>query len=123
MNEPDLEKTEFNCPSCGTLARQTWLACYAEQITNQAGVPLRIQGADLERLANNPQYPPEVRAQKVDYWNRVNGGAVFLERWAPVHTDVFVAGMELSFCNACGAVAVWLGGDLVHPSGTETVSA
>jgi hypothetical protein len=51
----------------------------------------------------------------VDYWNKVNGGEVFLDRWAPVQTDLFVAGMELSVCRASTALAVWLGGELVSP--------
>jgi len=92
-----------------------WLNVYAEPVSNAAGVPLRIAGADLERLRQNPQLPPEVRATKVAYWNRVNGGAVFLDRWAPVNTDLFVAGMELSVCRSCRATAVWLGGKMVYP--------
>ena len=44
-----------------------------------------------------------------------NGGDVFLDRWAPVQTDLFVAGMELSVCLGCRATAVWLGGRLAHP--------
>lgn len=80
------------------------------------GVPLRIEGSDLERLAENPQFPPEVREQKVAYWHRVNRGEVFLDRWAPVHTDLYVAGMEVSVCRECMAAAIWLGGTLVYPT-------
>lgn len=76
-------------------------------------MPLRIAGEGLEQLSRNPQFPPEVREQKVAYWNRVNGGDVFLDRWAPVHTELFVAGMELSVCRACMGLAVWMGGKLV----------
>ncbi len=74
---------------------------------------MRIEGAGLEMLKRNPQFPPEVREQKVAYWNRVNGGDVFLDRWAPVQTDLFVAGMELSVCRSCMALEVWLGGERV----------
>jgi len=79
------------------------------------GVPLRIQGADLERLKANPQFPPEVRDQKVAYWNKVNRGEVFLDRWAPINSDLFVAGMELSVCHKCTGVAIWLGGNMIYP--------
>ena len=82
------------------------------------GVPLRIAGAGLEQLKQNPQFPPEVREQKVAYWNRVNSGDVFLDRWAPANTDLFVAGMELSVCHACKGMAVWLGGEVVFPKAT-----
>lgn len=112
---PAFDKTRFTCPTCHTLSDQVWLNVYAQPVNNPAGVPLRIAGTDLERLSRNPQFPPQVREQKVAYWNKVNGGAVFLDRWAPVQTDVFVAGMELSVCRACMTTAVWLGGRRVHP--------
>jgi hypothetical protein len=92
-----------------------WLNVYAQPVSNPAGVPLRIAGAGLEQLKANPQFPPAVRDQKVAYWNRVNGGDVFLDRWAPVQTELFVAGMELSVCRSCRATAVWLGGRMVYP--------
>ena len=92
-----------------------WLNAYASPVNNPEGVPLRIAGAGLEMLKNNPQFPPEVREQKVAYWERVNGGDVFLDRWAPVQSDLFVAGMELSVCRNCMAVAVWLGGKRIWP--------
>jgi hypothetical protein len=114
-NAPAFGQTHFTCPSCKETADQVWLNVYAEPVSNAAGVPLRIAGADLERLRQNPQFPPEVRDTKVTYWNKVNSGAVFLDRWAPVHTELFVAGMELSVCRSCRATAVWLGGKIVYP--------
>lgn len=76
-------------------------------------MPLRIEGEGLEQLSRNPQFPPDVREQKLAYWNRVNGGEVFLDRWVPVQTELFVAGMEISVCRACMGLAVWMGGKLV----------
>ena len=113
--QPSFQSTKFTCPGCDQLSDQAWFNVYANRIENAAGVPLRIQGADLERLSENPQFPPEVRRQKVEYWEKVNAGEVFLDRWAPIQSDVFVAGMELSVCHACMSVAVWLGGKKVYP--------
>ena len=113
--EPSLQLSRFTCPSCGEVHDMVWLNLSAERVNNPMGVPLRIAGADLERLANNPQFPPEVRDQKVDYWNKVNSGYVFLDRWAPVQTDLFMAGLEVSVCSGCMATGVWLGGKLVYP--------
>ena len=110
---PAFDLPRFTCPSCHELADQVWLNAYAEPVNNAAGVPLRIAGAGLEQLKQNPQFPPAVRDQKVAYWNRVNAGEVFLDRWAPVQTNLFVAGLELSVCRQCMATAVWLGGKMV----------
>jgi hypothetical protein len=115
MKNPAFDSARFDCPHCDQESDQTWLNVYASQVHNPAGVPLRIAGEGLEQLKQNPQFPPEVRDQKVAYWNRVNDGGVFLERWAPVQSELFVAGMELSVCHGCGELAVWLGGQIVHP--------
>ena len=112
---PAFNLSRFSCPNCGELAEQAWFNTYANQITSPAGVPLRIAGADLERLSRNPSFSPEVRQQKVAYWNRVNEGQVFLDRWTPIQSDVFVAGMELSACHSCLQIAVWLGGEMIYP--------
>jgi hypothetical protein len=119
--EPAFNLTKFTCPNCHELSEQAWFNTYANQISNAEGVPLRIAGADLERLSRNPQFPADVREQKIEYWNKVNNGEVFLDRWAPVQTDVFVAGMELSVCHQCLKSAIWLGGKMVYPQsgGTE----
>jgi hypothetical protein len=112
--EPSIRQARFTCPSCDKLADQVWLNTYASPVNNPAGVPLRIEGEGLELLSKNPQFPPEVREQKVNYWNKVNNGEVFLDRWAPVQTDLFVAGLEVSVCRECMAAAIWLGGEMVY---------
>lgn len=112
---PAFNLARFTCPHCHELASQVWLNAYAQPVNNPAGIPLRIAGTDLERLGQNPQFPPEVRVQKLAYWNRVNSGNVFLDRWSPVQTDLFVAGLELSVCRNCMETAVWTGGRMVYP--------
>ena len=111
--EPDFQSTRFTCPSCKELSDQAWFNLYAEQVNNPSGVPLRIQGEGLEMLKNNPQFPPDVREQKVAYWNKVNSGELFLDRWAPVQTDLFVAGLEMSVCRSCLAPLMWKGGQRI----------
>ena len=115
MTEPSIKEKHFACPHCHTESEHTWLNAYASPVHHPDGVPLRIEGAGLEMLKQNPQFPPDVRDQKVAYWTRVNGGNVFLDRWAPAQSDLFVAGMELSICHTCSELAIWLGGTMVHP--------
>ncbi len=115
---PDFQKARFSCPHCDRVTDQAWFNAYASRVNNPAGVPLRIAGEGLERLAANPQFSPEVREQKVAYWQRVNSGDVFLDRWAPVQSDLLVAGLEISVCTDCLGTAVWLGGHCVYPPGS-----
>jgi len=113
--QPDFQSREFTCPHCKEEGEQVWFNLYAEQLNNPAGVPLRIEGKMLDMLKANPQFPPDVKEQKVAYWNRVNSGDVFLDRWAPVQSDMIVAGLELSACRSCLGVMVWSGGQPVYP--------
>lgn len=115
MTSENFQSRNFECTGCGEHTEHTWLNAYAAPVANPAGVPLRIEGEGLEMLKQNPQFPPEVLEQKVAYWNRVNGGDVFLDRWAPVQSDLLVAGMELSVCHGCMLMSVWLGGERVFP--------
>lgn len=113
---PSFQSTRFTCPNCNELSEQGWFNAYMSPVNNPAGVPLRIQGADLERLSRNPQFPPDVLEQKIAYWNKVNCGEVFPDRWAPIQSDVLMAGMEISLCHSCTKPAIWLGGKLVYPT-------
>jgi len=117
--EASIESNRFICPHCNEEADQVWLNAYAAPVSNPAGVPLRIAGAGLDQLRQNPQFPPEVRKEKVAYWERVNGGEVFLDRWAPVQTDLFVAGLEFSVCRACTGLSVWMGGNRIGAASGE----
>lgn len=112
---PALDRTQFTCPACYALTDHAWLNAYAAPISNPDGVPLRIAGEGLAQLAANPRFPAGVREAKVAYWNRVNRGEVFIDRWVPVHSEALVAGLELSVCVQCQGTAVWLGGKMVYP--------
>lgn len=117
--EPSLKSNRFTCPRCNEEADQVWLNVYAAPVSNPEGLPLRIEGEGLRQLSENPQFPPDIREQKVAYWNKVNSGEVFLDRWVPVQTDLFVAGMELSVCRSCQGLAVWMGGRLASDPATR----
>lgn len=113
----DFQRARFNCPHCQRVTDHVWFNAYASPVQNPDGVPLRIAGEGLELLARNPRFPAELREQKLAYWRRVNAGEVFLDRWAPVRSDVLVAGLEVSLCRACLGAAIWLGGRRVFPQG------
>jgi hypothetical protein len=76
--EPAFALARFTCPHCQQLASQVWLNVYAQPLSNPAGVPLRIAGADLDRLSQNPQFPPDVREQN---WPTGTGPTAALCFW------------------------------------------
>jgi hypothetical protein len=112
---PALDSRYFNCPHCGVLSQQSWFNLYADPINSPEGVPLRIDESGLQRLRENPMFTEEVRQQKVDYWERVTAGKIFLDRWAPCHSDIFVTNTAISGCHNCQQPAIWLRDKIIFP--------
>jgi hypothetical protein len=116
---PSIDSRYFTCPSCGVASQQAWFNLYADPINNEEGVPLRLDEAGLQRLRNNPMFTEEVRRTKVEYWERVTGGEVFLDRWAPCQSDIFLTNTAVSACHACRKPAIWLQEKIIFPPPTD----
>ena len=113
--EPAIDSRRFSCPHCGVLAQQSWFNLYADPINSPSGVPLRLDETGLQQLRDNPMFTEAVRRQKVDYWERVTGGEVFLDRWAPCQSDIFLTNTAVSGCHSCGQPAIWLRDRIIFP--------
>jgi len=113
--EPSIERTIFTCPHCQETGRQAWFNLYADQIRNEQGLPLRLGESDLQRLRDNPTFSEDKRKQVVGYWERVVSGKVFVDRWAPCYSELFVANVSLSICHACEDPVIWLRDQIIHP--------
>ena len=113
---PSIDSRYFSCPHCGVVSQQSWFNLYADPISSEAGVPLRLDKSGLQRLRDNPMFTEEVRRQKVSYWERVTGGEVFLDRWAPCHSDIFVTNTAVSACHNCQQPTIWLRDEIIFPT-------
>lgn len=116
---PSIDSRYFSCPHCGNVAEQAWFNLYADPINSEAGVPLRLDDSGLQRLRDNPMFTEEVRRQKVDYWERVTGGEIFLDRWAPCASDVFLTNTAVSACYDCRKPAIWLREEIIFPANAK----
>ncbi len=115
---PAINRRVFTCPHCRETIEQVWFNLYADRVNNEQGLPLRLTAADLQRLRDNPTFSEAKREQVVNYWERVTAGEVFLDRWAPAYSEIFVANLALSACTACQQSAVWIRDQMVHPDQT-----
>jgi hypothetical protein len=96
--EPSIELTSFTCPSCNQLSEHAWFNTYAKRINKLAGAPLRVQGENLERLSQKPQFSPDVRKQKLNIGIRLTAarysltaGRQFIQTYlSPVWNSAFV---------------------------------
>jgi hypothetical protein len=113
---PSIDSCYFSCPHCGVVTQQSWFNLYADPINSETGVPLRLDESGLQRLRENPMFTEDVRRQKVDYWERVTGGEVFLDRWAPCHSDIFMTNTAVSACHNCLKPSIWLQDKIIFPS-------
>lgn len=115
MSEPKIDSKLFVCPHCKVESAQTWFQLYADPIRNEQASPLQLDEDDLERLRTNPSFSEEKRRQVVNYWERVTAGDVFLDRWAPCYSEIFVANLSLSACQHCRKPTIWLRDQIVFP--------
>ena len=113
---PSIDSHYFSCPHCAVVSEQSWFNLYADPVSGEARVPLRLDKSGLQRLRDNPMFTEEVRRQKVNYWERVTGGEVFLDRWAPCHSDIFVTNTAVSACHSCQQIAIWLRNEIIFPT-------
>jgi hypothetical protein len=115
VSEPKIDSKFFECPHCKAESAQTWFQLYADPIRNEGGSPLQLDEDDLERLRTNPSFSEEKRSQVVNYWERVVAGDVFLDRWVPCYSEMFVANLSVSACHACRNPTIWLRDQIVFP--------
>ncbi|MDA0780994.1 MAG: DUF4145 domain-containing protein [Rickettsiales bacterium] len=63
---PNVDKTSFHCPHCGTKAPQLWLDCYGEEVPTDDGLPYVITLKKTEKMIE-------------DFKSSDNGGIIFEE--------------------------------------------
>ena len=111
---PAIDRSKFTFPHCAVTGPQAWFNTYADRVTNHE-VPLRLSNADLERVRTNLMLSEARRAKAVPYWEKVMAGGVFLDRWVPSDSDIFVANLTISARHNCEQPAIWLREQMVYP--------
>lgn len=115
-NPPSVSETAFECPHCGAYTTQHWYQLAAAQMGEDHRTPV-IPAPDLrERIENDRDLEPEVRASLIEWAEQMHSGLVFFEKNSKgryVYRDVH--NLNISECFNCGKIAVWVHQSLVFP--------
>jgi hypothetical protein len=124
---PSFGSIRFSCPHCGALAHQYWSETYANALEKDK-IPPRFQREAIEAaIANQEGLPPAKHEwstnELLDFLKAVDGN-VFLSSERKDPYSFLVYNLEVSRCDSCNDIAVWLSDKIVYPpSGPSGVAA
>ena len=111
---PAIDVTAFNCPHCGALAKQSWLAVQAEYLAKDQ-TPYIVTSRMLAD-ADYEQVESEADRDKLRAWGeRMARGRPFLEHNGK-HYDYQVHNLSFSRCFNCNDISIWISDRLMWPS-------
>lgn len=123
---PSFGSIRFSCPFCRALAHQYWGRSYVKWLKKDEA-PVRF---DVEKLkasqVEQDQLPPEKRfsdAHLFSEYIEMMEGRIFQSAFREDPYSYQVYNADVSRCDSCGDIAIWLNEKLVHPAVGPSVFA
>lgn len=116
---PSFGSIRFSCPLCGALAHQYWGKNLVEW-RKKDGVPLRVDKDEILALYEKQKALPEEErfadASLFPEYGKMADGDVFqgAERCNPYSYHIY--NVDVSRCESCNEIAIWIQDRMVHPS-------
>jgi hypothetical protein len=113
---PAIDKTAFNCPHCGALAKQFWFSLHAEELKKDE-MPFRVTEERAEKFEADTEDMNE-REELKALTRRIAIGAPLIQ---PVrsHCNYFLHNVSLSQCYNCDEVSIWISSAFAWPQRGE----
>lgn len=112
---PSITETAFDCPHCGAYTTQYWFEVYANAREKNA-TPHIPNGNTRKRITETKEIPDEAKRKFFDWCDKMESGLIYLEKNDGKYLYRDVHNLNLSQCYNCDKVAVWVHGNLIHPS-------
>ncbi|MGR3461486.1 MAG: DUF4145 domain-containing protein [Roseovarius sp.] len=118
---PSFGEVRFSCPHCGALAHQYWSTLHAKELGKDK-VPIRYD-YDKVMMARKEEAdkPAEDRRKDweiLDEFIKSASGAVFRSRFRHDPFTYLIYNLEISACDSCREISVWMDGRMIYPTST-----
>lgn len=112
---PTIDKTAFNCPHCGALAKQFWFTVYSGEIQKD-GLPYRLNLDQIDK-ANLDHIDDPNERDKLEKWAAsVAKGLPFFSDPECNYHDFSIENLSISRCYNCDDIAIWIHNRLAFPT-------
>lgn len=114
---PAIDRTAFNCPHCGALAKQFWHTAYVKRMDEENPLPTSVNddfdpsSLDLEEN--------EKRALIVWFEKMRKNRPFFDTNSFNLYSPPIVFHLNISRCFNCDDIAIWIGEKMVYPVAGE----
>ncbi len=120
---PSVQKTAFNCPHCGALAKQFWCSLHANWLPNKDPLPKILRPEQRDMLILENAKDAEERKRFSQLADMIVEGLPVLNTEVGRYAHLYLHNTFVSECFNCKGISIWIYDKLVYPQRGEAPPA
>lgn len=119
---PAIDKTAFNCPHCGALAKQNWADVFLDPRPEKEPLPVVLSEDDRNNYVGEIDHGDEKSKSAHKWFDHVLTGAPVLDFLTrPQGLNGYVLNVWVSRCFNCNELSLWIDDRLIYPVSGSSV--